>query len=73
MKVLYLDESGDHSLDKIDPQYPIFVLGGVIVDGAVNRRLIDRKLEHLKEVYFGRSDLIFHTADFSRKERLRVA
>ena len=32
MKILYLDESGDHSLSVIDPQYPVFVLGGVIVD-----------------------------------------
>ena len=31
MKVLFLDESGDHSLAKIDPQYPLFVLGGIIV------------------------------------------
>jgi hypothetical protein len=30
--VLFIDESGDHSLAVIDPQYPIFVLGGVIVD-----------------------------------------
>jgi hypothetical protein len=32
MLVLFLDESGDHSLDKIDPQYSVFVLGGCIVD-----------------------------------------
>ena len=32
MKVLFLDESGDHNLSVIDPSYPIFVLGGVIVD-----------------------------------------
>ena len=31
MKVLFLDESGDHNLAVIDPQYPLFVLGGVIV------------------------------------------
>jgi hypothetical protein len=30
--VLFLDESGDHSLSKIDPQYPLFVLCGVILD-----------------------------------------
>ncbi len=34
MKVLFLDESGDHNLSVIDPQYPMFVLGGVIVDKA---------------------------------------
>lgn len=30
--VLFLDESGDHSLGKIDPQYPVFVLCGVIME-----------------------------------------
>jgi len=30
--VMFLDESGDHSLTRIDPQYPMFVLGGIIVD-----------------------------------------
>ena len=28
---LFLDESGDHSLYKIDPQYPLFVLGGALI------------------------------------------
>jgi hypothetical protein len=34
MLILFLDESGDHSLNKIDTQYPVFVLGGCIVDGG---------------------------------------
>ena len=32
MKILFLDESGDHNLTIIDPLYPVFVLGGVIID-----------------------------------------
>ncbi len=32
MKVMYLDESGDHNLQVIDRDYPIFVLGGVILE-----------------------------------------
>jgi hypothetical protein len=31
-KILFLDESGDHDLSNIDPLYPLFVLGGVILD-----------------------------------------
>ncbi|MGI8642877.1 MAG: DUF3800 domain-containing protein, partial [Thermomicrobiales bacterium] len=37
MKLLFLDESGDHSLEKIDEDYPIFVLGGVVVDRSYYR------------------------------------
>ena len=32
MKTLFLDESGDHNLDVIDPEYPVLVLGGVVMD-----------------------------------------
>ena len=32
MKIMFLDESGDHSLDKIDKSYPMFVLAGCIFD-----------------------------------------
>jgi hypothetical protein len=40
MRHLYLDESGDHSLTVIDPQYPVFVLGGVIVDPQYERSVV---------------------------------
>lgn len=42
MKVLFLDESGNHKLKKIDQKYPIFVLGAVIVDRAYARDVIDK-------------------------------
>lgn len=66
MNVVYLDESGDHSLDKIDPTYPMFVLGGVIVDRSYARTVIVPRLRALKETFFLRSDLILHTADLIR-------
>lgn len=65
MKVMYLD-SGDHSLEKIDASYPVFVLGGVIVDRAYARTVIDPQLREMKEEYFGRDDIILHTADLVR-------
>ncbi len=68
MKILFLDESGDHSLSKIDPQYPVFVLGGIIVDrehaeGEMTRRVADLKME-----FFGRTDIVLHTADLARNK-----
>lgn len=65
MKLMYLDESGDHALDKIDPQYPIFVLGGIIID-AIDRRHIDRSLQQFKRRFFTKDDVILHTADIVR-------
>ena len=34
MKIMFLDESGDHNLEKIDQQYPVFVLAGAIFDNS---------------------------------------
>jgi len=66
LKVMYLDESGDHSLDKIDPSYPMFVLGGVIVDRAYVRNTVMPRMKHIKEQFFDRDDIILHTADIIR-------
>lgn len=66
MKILFLDESGDHSLDKIDSEYPVFVLGGVIVDAEyANGELTDR-LKQFKLDLFGHDELVLHTADIAR-------
>ena len=66
MKVLFLDESGDHSLDVIDPQYPVFVLGGVIVDLEYSKTELEQRLSQFKLDLFERADLVLHTADISR-------
>jgi hypothetical protein len=66
VKVMYLDESGDHSLDKIDPQCPVFVLGGVILERAYMRTIVDPGLRKLKDDFFSDEHLILHTADIVR-------
>ncbi len=66
--VLFLDESGDHSLDKIDPQYPIFVLGGCIVDMEYHDSQMAVQLREYKTALFGRDDFIIHTADIVRRK-----
>jgi len=54
VKVLFLDESGDHNLSVIDPQYPLFVLGGAIVDQDYSEGALQD--EHI----------VLHTADIAR-------
>jgi hypothetical protein len=66
VKVLFLDESGDHNLSVIDPQYPLFVLGGVIMDqGYAEGELIDQ-LDAFKQALFGPPDIVLHTSDIAR-------
>lgn len=66
MKILFLDESGDHSLSKIDPAYPLFVLGGVIMDEQYASSHLTHALDALKFRHFGSRDVVLHTADMIR-------
>ena len=63
---MFLDESGNHGLTTIDPDYPVFVLGGVIVDQEYADSEIALRLRAFKLDMFGTDDLILHTADITR-------
>ena len=67
MKFLFLDESGDHNLIKIDMQYPIFVLGGIIIDDDY-LSILNEKVDEFKLEVFGTKDIILHTADITRNK-----
>lgn len=75
MKVLFLDESGDHNLAVIQPSYPLFLLGGVLVDQSYAEGPLEEALRGFKAKLFGREDIILHTADITRNrngfERLK--
>lgn len=66
--VLFLDESGDHSLSKIDPEYPLFVLCGVLMDEDYHNTIATEALNRFKMELFGRTDIVLHTADFTRNQ-----
>ena len=66
MKVLFLDESGDHNLSIIDTSYPVFVLGGVIVDKDYADGPLTEAFDSFKRELFGRTDIVLHTADIVR-------
>lgn len=65
---MYLDESGDHSLEKVDPEYPVFVLGGLIVDEDALHEQIEPSFRTLKNLFFGDEEIILHTADIVRNK-----
>lgn len=75
MKLLFLDESGDHNLAVIDPSYPLFVLGGVIVEQRYAEGPLEEAFRDFKKRLFAREDLVLHTADITRNrngfERLK--
>jgi hypothetical protein len=65
---MFVDESGDHSLDVIDRQYPMFVLAGVIMERAYAEDELERRVREFKQKLFGRTDLVLHTADITRNQ-----
>jgi len=68
MKIMFLDESGDHSLDKIDSQYPVFCLAGVIVDEDEYENSISPNLDHIKLKYWKTTNTIFHSRSIRKCE-----
>jgi hypothetical protein len=70
LKVMLLDESGDHNLNpkRINPQYPIFALGGVIIERAYLRTVVEPEMNRFKVKYFGRNNVTLHTVDMRHSE-----
>ncbi len=66
MKVLFLDEAGDHNLITIDKDYPIFVLGGCILDDEYYQKSVIHSFKAFKKSLFNRSDIILHFRDYAR-------
>lgn len=66
--VVYVDESGDHSLESIDPQYPVFVLAFCVFHKKYYATTIVPALERFKFEHFGHDVVVLHETDI-RKER----
>ena len=66
--IVYVDESGDHSLDSIDSEYPIFVLAFCVFrkDSYLNK--VVPKLQSFKFKYYGHDMVVLHELDI-RKSR----
>lgn len=65
---MYLDESGNHDLMASEPQYPVFVLGGVIIDAEYADSVLSEKLSEFKIDVFGTPDVVLHTAEIARNK-----
>ena len=57
MRVTFLDESGDHQLKRINTGYPLFALGGVIIDRAYVRDVVEPQMSAFKRQYFGHENM----------------
>lgn len=65
--IVYVDESGDHSLTSINPQYPVFVLAFCIFHKRHYADTVIPALTKFKFKHFGHDMLVLHEHDI-RKE-----
>jgi hypothetical protein len=68
--VVYVDESGDHSLASIDPDYPIFVLAFCVFHKHHYGEKIIPAVEKLKFNYFGHDSVVLHENEIRRQKGL---
>jgi hypothetical protein len=66
--IVYVDESGDHNLQSIDKNYPIFVLAFCVFHKRHYSEAIVPALEKFKFNYFGHDQVVLHEHEI-RKEK----
>lgn len=66
--IVYVDESGDHSLTSINPDYPVFVLCFCILNKETYIDQIVPKIQRLKIQTFGHDQIIIHEHDMRKKK-----
>lgn len=65
--IVFVDESGDHSLTSINPDYPVFVLAFCILPRAAYIDQITPAVRRLKFELFGHDLVILHEHDIRKK------
>ena len=66
--VVYVDESGDHSLASIDPEYPVFVLALCVFHKRHYAEKIIPAIEKLKFNYFGHDSVVLHENEIRKQK-----
>jgi hypothetical protein len=58
--LVFVDESGDHSLARIDPQFPVFVLLFAILSKADYVHRVCPELQRFKFSFWGHDEVVLH-------------
>ena len=61
--IVYVDESGDHGLNSINPQNPVFALAFCIFEKPSYRQVVVPVVQELKFDYWGHDAVILHSHD----------
>jgi len=74
MKYLFIDESGTHTVDpnKLDPNFPFFVLTGIIFEGEEYKKF-QKALSRIKKAIFGTEKVVLHSLELVRADKVKQA
>ena len=64
--IVYVDESGDHGLSHINPEYPIFVLAFCLLRKENYLKTVVPSIQALKFKYFGHDMVVLHEAEIRK-------
>ncbi|MFC1807942.1 DUF3800 domain-containing protein [Candidatus Omnitrophota bacterium] len=67
--IVYLDETGDHSLELVDKDFPLFALAMFICDADIYNNKIMPIVHQLKIDYFGHETVILHSRDIRKAQK----
>lgn len=65
--IVYVDESGDHSLDSINPRYPLFVLAFCVFQKEQYTQKVIPALSSLKISIFGHDLIVLHEQEIRKR------
>ncbi|QDU79200.1 hypothetical protein Pla110_09050 [Polystyrenella longa] len=66
--ISFLDESGDHSLDNTDPDFPIFVLSLVLISRKDYEKNVITAVNRLKLRFWDHEGINFHSRDIRKRQ-----
>jgi hypothetical protein len=66
--IVFVDESGDHSLESINPEWPLFVLSFCIFPISAYVQDVTPAIRKLKFDFFGNDLVILHEHDIRKKK-----
>ena len=67
--LVFVDESGDHGLVRVDPEYPIFVLAFCLFQKAVYVEKVGPALQKLKLKYWGHDEQVLHEHEIRKPNK----
>ena len=67
--IVYLDETGDHSLELIDRDFPIFALAMFICEGKYYNQTILPTVSQWKMDNFGHEGIVLHSRDIRKAQK----